>query len=132
MSRYDEFNVEDFRAKVRAILLIVSFAIGGFLYWMFGHPTEHDKLLALAILLGLLTLNLVETTRQYIERSNALSRARHDKLDEVSSQIISHLERLDIELEEIKKDLEGLGKDVGNELRDIDKAVFDISLRVKN
>jgi len=115
MSRYNDFDAEDVRSKVRLVLLTVAFAIVGLLAWIFGHPTDREELLGIGLFMFMVTLEYLETSRQYIVRLNEITKGRHEELKN-----------------NLANDLRELARDTADKLSEIDRAIFDLSLKIED
>jgi len=115
MSRYSDFDAEDVRSKVRLVLITVGFAIIGLLEWIFGHPTDREELLGIGLFLFMVTLEYLETSRQYIVRLNEITKGRHEELKN-----------------NLANDLRELARDTADKLSEIDRAIFDLSLKIED
>jgi hypothetical protein len=131
MSKYSDFDIVDVRGRVRLVLLTVGFAMVGLLEWMFGHPTDKEELLGVALFLFMLVLEYQESTRQYVVRLNEITKERHEEIRNDLAKLRTNLTE---ELRDLDKSVYGrlrdLDKSVSDELRDLDKAVFDLSLKI--
>ena len=129
MSKYSDFDAEEFRGRVRFAVLVAVFVIIGLFEWLFGHPTQKERDLAVGLFLFVVVLEYLESNRHCITRLNELMKGRHKELRDDIERLSDNLRDLD---KDVSEKLRALDTSVSDELRDLDKAVFSLSLKVRD